>query len=70
MNGMTVVRKGARGEKPEKPDPAIKFGTQRPAVNRGGPRRFFAPVKNMIGSAVESATGNPRAILRMVSGYC
>jgi hypothetical protein len=64
MNGMTVVN----GGKPIKR--AVIFGTQSPAVNRNASRRLFAPMRNMIGHAVESATGNPRALLRMVSGYC
>jgi len=48
----------------------IVFGKQRPSAKRSRAGRFFAPVRNVIGSAVESATTNPRAILRMVSGYC
>jgi len=67
MNGMSVVRAVA-GQKQIKRVGAIIFGTQRPALNPGLSRRFFAPVRNVIGSAVESS--NPRAILRMVSGYC
>jgi hypothetical protein len=49
---------------------AIVFGRQRPSEKRHNAGRLFASVRNNVGRTVESATSNPRAILRMVSGYC
>jgi hypothetical protein len=69
MNVKSVQNGAVREEATTPATKTIMFGEQRPSVSREGYRRLFTPVRNVIGEALQSA-GNPRAILRMVSGHC